>query len=106
MVFPDQDIPLFNNAALGVALSPLQLFNYAQRVIGCQDSAAPTRLILYERPGSGYYSCRNGEDMTVIDWGAIGPDYQPGHTHCDPLSFELVIGARASLSTAGSLIVD
>lgn len=101
MVFPDQDIPLFNDAAFGVAPSPLQLFNYAHRVMGYQPPARPTGLTLSERPGSGYYVCRNGEDMIVIDCGAIGPDYQPGHAHCDTLSFELVIGGRRVIVDSG-----
>jgi len=101
VVFPDQDIPLFNDAAFGVAPSPLQLFNYAQRVMGYHIPVASTGLTLYERPGSGYYVCRNGEDMIVIDCGAIGPDYQPGHAHCDTLSFELVIGGRRVIVDSG-----
>ncbi len=101
MVFPDQDIPLFNDAAFGMAPSPLQLFNYAHRVMGYRTPAEPTGLTLAERSGSGYYVCRNGEDMIVIDCGAIGPDYQPGHAHCDTLSFELVIGGRRVIVDSG-----
>ncbi|MBH0176737.1 MAG: alginate lyase family protein [Nitrospira sp.] len=101
MVFPDQDIPLFNDAAFGMAPSPLQLFNYAQRVMGYHTPVVPTGLTLHERSGSGYYVCRNGEDMMVIDCGAIGPDYQPGHAHCDTLSFELVIDGRRVIVDSG-----
>lgn len=101
MVFPDQDIPLFNDAAFGIAPSPLQLFNYAQRVMAYQTPAAPTGLTLYEGSGSGYYVCRNGQDMILIDCGAIGPDYQPGHAHCDTLSFELVIDGRRVIVDSG-----
>jgi uncharacterized heparinase superfamily protein len=28
----------------------------------------------------------------IIDCGPVGPDYQPGHSHCDTLSFELSLG--------------
>lgn len=101
MVFPDQDIPLFNDAVFGVAPSPLQLFNYAHRVMGYHTPVVPTGQTLSEWPGSGYYVCRNGEDMIVIDCGAIGPDYQPGHAHCDTLSFELVIGGRRVIVDSG-----
>jgi uncharacterized heparinase superfamily protein len=39
--------------------------------------------------------------MVVIDCGAIGPDYQPGHAHCDTLSFELVLGGRRVIVDSG-----
>jgi uncharacterized heparinase superfamily protein len=29
--------------------------------------------------------------MFIIDCGDIGPSYQPGHTHCDFLSYELMV---------------
>jgi len=37
----------------------------------------------------------------IVDVGQIGPDYQPGHAHCDCLSFELSIGANRLLVNSG-----
>ena len=30
----------------------------------------------------------------VVDRGNIGPDYLPGHSHADTLSFELFVNGR------------
>jgi hypothetical protein len=37
---------------------------------------------------SGFHAPERG-DRFVIDCGELGPDYQPGHAHCDLLSYEL-----------------
>jgi uncharacterized heparinase superfamily protein len=102
LCFPDQDIPLFNDSAFGIAPSPSQIFSYAKRVMGYETPARATGLVLYELSESGYYVCRNGEDMIVIDCGCIGPDYQPGHGHCDTLSYELAIGGRRVIIDSGA----
>ncbi len=44
---------------------------------------------------------RHLNDMMVIDCGAIGPDYQPGHAHCDTLSYELAIDGRRVIVDSG-----
>lgn len=101
MSLPDLDIPLFNDSAFGIAPRPSRIFSYAKRVMGHETSAAAGGLALYEASGSGYYVCRNGEDMIVIDCGAVGPDYQPGHAHCDTLSYELAINGRRVIVDSG-----
>jgi uncharacterized heparinase superfamily protein len=30
----------------------------------------------------------------IVDCGPVGPEYQPGHSHCDTLSFELSLGGK------------
>jgi uncharacterized heparinase superfamily protein len=41
--------------------------------------------------------------MIVIDCGQIGPDYQPGHAHCDMLSYELALDGRRVVVDSGVL---
>jgi uncharacterized heparinase superfamily protein len=49
---------------------------------------------------SGIYLYRANNDMLVVDAGDIGPSYQPGHTHCDMLSYELMLeGQRVVVDT-------
>ena len=98
---PDNEIPLFNDSAFGIAPTPSQIFDYARRVIGYESPVKPTGLTIYEKPESGYYVCRNGEDLIIIDCGSIGPDYQPGHAHCDTLSYELAINGRRVIVDSG-----
>jgi uncharacterized heparinase superfamily protein len=98
---PDSEIPLFNDSAFGIAPIPTQVFDYARTVIGYEPSVKPTGLAIYEQSASGYYTCRNGEDAIIIDCGQIGPDYQPGHAHCDTLSYELAINGRRVVVDSG-----
>jgi uncharacterized heparinase superfamily protein len=98
---PDNEIPLFNDSAFGIAPTPNQIFDYARRVIGYEPPVRPTGLAIYEQSESGYYICRNGEDAIIIDCGQIGPDYQPGHAHCDTLSYELAINGRRVIIDSG-----
>jgi uncharacterized heparinase superfamily protein len=40
-------------------------------------------------------------DRLIVDCGPVGPDYQPGHSHCDTLSFELSVGGRRVVVDSG-----
>ncbi len=50
---------------------------------------------------SGYYGCRRDGDFLLIDCGPVGPEYQPGHAHCDTLSFELSLDGRRVVVDSG-----
>lgn len=98
---PDSEIPLFNDSAFGIAPSPTQIFDYARRVTGYEPPPKLMGLAIHEKPETGYYVCRDGEDMIMIDCGFIGPDYQSGHAHCDTLSYELAINGRRVIVDSG-----
>lgn len=98
---PDGTIPLFNDSAFGIAPTPLQIFDYAGRVIGYKPPSRTADLMVKAFPASGYYVCRRGDDMLIVDCGQIGPDYQPGHAHCDTLSYELAIDGRRVVVDSG-----
>lgn len=98
---PDGAIPLFNDSAFAIAPTPHQIFDYAERVIGYKAPSLSNGLVVSAFPSSGYYVCRKAGDMMVMDCGPIGPDYQPGHAHCDTLSFELVIEGRRVIVDSG-----
>jgi len=98
---PDGGIPLFNDSAFGIAPTPSQIFDYAERVIGYTQPPQSTSLTVTAFAASGYYACRKANDMIIIDCGAIGPDYQPGHAHCDTLSYELAIDGQRVVVDSG-----
>jgi uncharacterized heparinase superfamily protein len=98
---PDGTIPLFNDSAFGIAPTPHQIFDYAERVIGYKAPEPAQDLMVNAFPASGYYVCRKADDMIIIDCGQIGPDYQPGHAHCDTLSYELAIDGRRVVVDSG-----
>jgi uncharacterized heparinase superfamily protein len=96
---PDGEIPLFNDSAFGIAPAPRALFARAQRLLGADTDGAftrqPPRCELIDKRHSGYFGFRHGRDWLLVDCGPVGPDYQPGHAHCDTLSYELALdGAR------------
>jgi uncharacterized heparinase superfamily protein len=99
--FPDGTIPLFNDSAFGIAPTPHQIFDYAERVIGYKAPEPAKNLMVNAFSASGYYVCRKADDMIIIDCGQIGPDYQPGHAHCDTLSYELAIDGRRVVVDSG-----
>lgn len=100
-LFSDGMIPLFNDSAFGVSILPRELFSYAERLSLNVDHGKFEKIELIDRPASGLYGCRIGDDMFIIDCGDIGPSYQPGHTHCDFLSYELMLAARRVVVDTG-----
>ena len=106
MSHPDDDIALFNDAALKIAAKPGKLFDYLERVTGeivGNDGGHCIELV-----ASGYYvMAPKAGDRLFIDCGEIGPDYLPGHAHCDTLSFELsVAGQRVVVDSGCGVYVD
>ncbi len=87
----DGDIPLFNDSAFGIAPEPAMLFDYGRRLLGYIQRPVARQPLRVACRDSGYFGYRYGGDSMLIDCGHIGPDYQPGHTHCDMLSYELCI---------------
>ncbi len=98
---PDGQIPLFNDAAFGIAPTPEQLFAYATKVISYQPPEKQMTVEACALAASGYYVIRDHDHMMVIDCGPVGPDYQPGHAHCDTLSYELCIGGQRLVVDTG-----
>jgi len=87
MTGPDGKICLFNDAAHGIAAAPDKLLEYAAalgfRTEGLSVSSS------YDLPDTGYARLQRGDWTCICDGAPIGPDYQPGHSHADTLTFEL-----------------
>jgi uncharacterized heparinase superfamily protein len=98
---PDGTIPLFNDSALGIAPSFAALADYAERLISYERPCRGQGLRVSSHVSSGYFVIRNLEDMLVVDCGEVGPEYQPGHAHCDTLSFELASDGRPIIVDSG-----
>lgn len=85
---PDGSLHLFNDSADGVAPSTLHLIRQGARAVGARAQPGDGVLSL---PTTGYFGwtdVRTGERI-LLDCGDAGPAHQPGHAHCDMLSFEL-----------------
>jgi uncharacterized heparinase superfamily protein len=104
IVHPDGEIPHFNDSVLGGARPPHALL--AMSGFGLRD-AEVTENTPYVRvfPDTGYGVIRSPESRSalIFDCGPLGPDYQPGHGHCDVLSYELSLqGQRVAVNTGVS----
>jgi uncharacterized heparinase superfamily protein len=93
MCHMDGQISFFNDAALGIAPAPADLHRYAAG-LGVEPRI--------ETPCSGYYRLEAGDTVCLFDAAPIGPDYQPGHSHADTLSFELSHRGRRVLVNSGT----
>lgn len=90
---PDGALHLFNDAAHDGGPSRADLDALARHVLGEGIPDAEGALLL---PDTGYYGWAQpgGGARLLADCGIPGPSYQPGHAHCDLLSFELDLAGR------------
>ncbi|MEA2011516.1 MAG: alginate lyase family protein, partial [Verrucomicrobiota bacterium] len=91
VTFSNGDIPLVNDAIVGIAPTSKQLCNYAGRL---NLKSKKTKL-----KECGYRKICSSNYELFCDVGKVGPDYIPGHAHADTLSFLLYV-------TGKPLIVD
>jgi uncharacterized heparinase superfamily protein len=98
IIHPDESFPVFNDTAQGIASTSKQLFSYALRLNleWTQDGSD-----LIEKQDFGLFVLKNKQFHCIIDAGVIGPDYLPGHTHCDTLSYELSLHGHLIVVNAG-----
>ena len=102
IMYKNGEIPLFNDSANGIAKSYDQLSSYANSLYGYfidEESQSSRKLI--DLQDSGYYGYEYADDKFIIDCGSIGPNYQPGHAHCDYLSYELMLGGQLIVVDTG-----
>lgn len=98
---PDGSLHLFNDAAQGIAPSPARLSSLSRLALG-ESIPRPEGAVAL--PEAGYFGWigPEGGDRILIDCGDPGPRYQPGHAHCDLLSFELDLGGRPVVVDSGT----
>lgn len=99
MCHPDGEIAFFNDAAMGVAPQPSELFAYAARLGICSSSDLADSVWLQ---ASGYARLSRGCAVVLLDLAPVGPDYLPGHAHADTLSFEMSLGEQRVLVNSGT----
>lgn len=97
MTFSSGDIPLFNDAARNIAPETKQLLDYAERLGLNQHKPGG-----YTLGASGYKKVTLGHYEMIIDAGAIGPGYIPGHAHADMLNFELQVDGKPFIVDTGT----
>lgn len=93
IIFRDGSIPLFNDAANGIAPTSNEIFAYAQRL-----GLVWVKIPLKE---SGYRKFSSSRIELTMDVGMIGPDYIPGHAHADTFNYELRIDGKPFIVDTG-----
>ena len=88
--------PLFNDGGDNVAKSLSGLMACARRYL---DTVPVYRSAF---PDSGFYIFTIGLWKLIVDAGQPGPDYIPGHAHCDAMSFELFRDGEPFLVNCGT----
>jgi uncharacterized heparinase superfamily protein len=100
LVHPDGSLHLLNDAAEGIATPAASLTALARVVLGdlAEKHDGPWGL-----PDTGYFGTREnaGRATLLVDCGEPGPSHQPGHAHCDLLSFELDQAGRRVVVDSG-----
>ncbi|MBO2628093.1 alginate lyase family protein [Shewanella algae] len=99
MIHEDGEVSFFNDAAIGIAMQPQQIFSYAKK-LGLNYESIGQQLITNRNSG---YSRISFDNYTIIfDHANVGPDYLPGHAHADTLSLELSIGPQRVFVNSGT----
>lgn len=102
MTPPDGGVCLFNDAGAEIAPSHAALEAFACGRLSVAVPAVPRGLAVTSLAASGFFVVRGGADMVVFDAGPVGPDHQPGHVHCDLLSFEYFLAGRKVIGNCGN----
>jgi len=78
-------IPLLNDSAYKIAPEFSELCEYAEQLGFPRPKRKREQVVFLKE--SGYCILQNDNFRVLFDCGKIGPDYLPGHAHCDMLSF-------------------
>lgn len=102
ILHPDGEIPLFNDSTLDDALKAGVLSRIYNAFFYPTAAMETDGLNIEEFRESGYFIIHdNTGSKAIIDCGRIGPDYIPGHAHCDTLSYELSLNGKRFIVDTG-----
>jgi hypothetical protein len=102
MSFPDGAFALFNDSACTEETEPPFLFLSAKAICGYAPGASPGEK-MGNFPETGYYvwASPDRNEKIVVDAGPPSVDYNPGHAHCDLLSYELSLFGEMFIVDSG-----
>ncbi|MFT4538009.1 MAG: putative heparinase superfamily protein [Planctomycetota bacterium] len=107
MTHPDGGIALFNDSALGVYPQTSKLLDWLHEIGALKEPAQLTAAAGTVLQDAGYFAaCTVDGDAVFMDFGDIGPAYQPGHAHADFLSVEFSAGAQRLIVDGGNKEYD
>ncbi|HEX2190360.1 MAG TPA: alginate lyase family protein [Longimicrobiaceae bacterium] len=97
---PDGSLHLLNDSAGGIAPARSRLDALAREALGRGVRETDG---VWELPQTGFlgYNGASAGERLIMDCGAPGPRYQPGHAHCGLLGFELDLAGRPVFVDSG-----
>ena len=98
VTFSDGTTPRVNDSTEGISATSNELFEYAKRLELSWEAK--------ELKESGYRLFKQKDVELFVDYGAIGPDYIPGHAHSDTFSFVLNNGGNPLIVDPGISTYD
>lgn len=98
---PGDVLPMFNDSVAGIAPELQAIRAYARDVLPISYTGEHPTTAIVDKPDVGFFGYRHGREMLLIDAGAPAPSYQPGHSHCGLLSFELMVAGRPLIVDSG-----
>ncbi|MCP4037331.1 MAG: hypothetical protein GY733_10370 [bacterium] len=94
---PDGEIALLGDAAFDIAHAPSRLEAYGDALgVAARGPAHAGRLA-----DAGVFRLESGDFAVIVSAASPAPSYQPGHAHCDALSFELSVADQRVVTDSG-----
>jgi uncharacterized heparinase superfamily protein len=94
---PDGEIALLGDSALGISHPPARLAAYAA-ALGIAAAGPKEPGVLRD---AGIVRLAAGELVCIVTASRPWPEHQPGHAHCDALSFELSLRGERVITDTG-----
>jgi hypothetical protein len=106
ILHPDGDVPYLNDSTASIFLQPRDVLargNALRAAHGLPvfDPRPSSAQLQHPARVSGILVHRGDDLFVAFDGGPVGPDYQPGHAHCDTLSFEVSWKGRRLITDTG-----
>jgi uncharacterized heparinase superfamily protein len=97
---PDGEIALLGDSAFGIAHPPARLAAYAA-ALGVAPAAPRSPGVLHDAGIARLEAGAAGELVCIVTASRPWPEHQPGHAHCDALSFELSLRGERVITDTG-----
>lgn len=97
LTHPDGEIALLGDSAFGIAQPPARLLAYAS-ALGIEPAAPKESGVLRD---AGIVRLEAGGVVCIATASRPWPEHQPGHAHCDALSFELSVRGERVITDTG-----
>lgn len=97
---PDKTIPQINDTALGISTDLDDLLEY-YNIVTQESLKEKKHTGIIDCHSSGFLGFKSEDSYVIVDAGDIQPSYQPGHSHCNMLGYELMLNREKIVVDTG-----